>query len=88
MKFYIEHAVTLYHTEVFEANSLEEARKMRDNTTWEYDEHLGNEFIGRVVTKDDMSLCDYTDMGEVDWPYDGEVISREEFIKKYTSLEV
>ena len=85
-KFYIEHAVTLYHTDVFEADSLEEAREMRDHTTWEWAKHLDECFIGREVTKDDMQACDYVDLGELDFPWDRPVISKEAFKEKYTSL--
>lgn len=87
-RFYLEHCVTLYHADVFEADSYEEALRMRDNTTWEYDRHLDEAFLGRKVTEGDLQRSDYVDMVEVDWDYDGPVMSREEFINKYTSLEV
>ncbi len=85
-KFYIEHCVTLYHLEVFEADSIEEARKMRDNTTSEYESHLDDAFIGREVTVGDLQTIDYVDMGEMDWYWDGPVMSKEEFKSEYTNL--
>lgn len=85
-KFYIEHCVTLYHLEVFEADSIEDAREMRDHTTYEYDKHLDDVFIGRKVTHGDMHACDYVDMGEMGWDWDGPVMSKEEFKSEYTSL--
>lgn len=85
-KFYIEHCVTLYYMEVFEADSIEEARKMRDNTTSEYEGHLDDAFIGRKVTVGDLQTIDYVDMGEMDWDWDGPVMSKEEFKREYTSL--
>lgn len=85
-KFYIEHCVTLYHLEVFEADSIEEAREMRDNTTFEYVEHLDDVFLGRKVTVNDLQTTDYVDMGEMNWDWDGPVMSNEEFKSKYTCL--
>lgn len=85
-KFYIEHCVTLYYLEVFEADSIDEAREMRDNTTFEYEEHLDDVFLGREVTKGDLQTTDYVDMGEMNWDWDGPVMSKEEFKSEYTCL--
>lgn len=85
-KFYIEHCVTLYHIDVFEADSIEEAREMRDHTTFEYEKHLDDVFVGHEVDMDDMQYRDYSGMGELDWHWDGPVLSKEEFMREYTSL--
>lgn len=86
MKYFIETCVTLYHIDVFEADSIEEAREMRDHTTMEYQEHLDEMFLGRTVGKDDLQRSDYVDDGVMDWDWKGPVMGKEEFKSKYTSL--
>lgn len=85
-KFYVEYSVTLYHLDVFEADSVEEAEEMMEYMTWEWDKHLDDVFIGREVTSNDMQACDYVDSGELTWAWDGPVISKDEFKSEYTSL--
>ena len=87
MKFYIEHSITLYHAEVFEADSLEEARLIRDSTTYEYYDHLAEKMARMPTALELHDNVDYVDIGELDWPWYGPVMSKEEFISKYTSLE-
>ena len=86
MKFYLEHKITIYHADVFEADSLEEARRMRDNMTYEYYDHLAEKMARMPTPLELRDNVDYVDMCEVDWPWNGPVISKEEFIEKYTSL--
>ena len=85
--YFMEHTVTMYYFEALEADSLEDARNMRDNCTSEYYEHLVDK-LRRKPTKDELATnIDYVDCDVVDWPYDGPVVSRAEFIRRYTSLE-
>lgn len=86
-KFYLEHKITLYYADVFEADSSEEAERINRNLTYEYYEHLMEKMARMPTSLELMDNVDYVDMVEVDWDWDGPVIGREEFIKKYTSLE-
>lgn len=86
MRFFIEHTLTLSHVDVFEADSLEEARKIRDSLTIEYYDHLRQEF-SRMPTEQELKQnIDLFDDGELYFPCN-KVMSKQEFIKKYTSLE-
>lgn len=88
MKFYLEHTITLYQIDVIEADSIEEARELRDNATSEYLDHIQHE-LNRRPYKDELQNCvEYdNDLGVLDWDWDGPVMSAEEFRRKYTCLD-
>lgn len=86
-KYFIETCVTIYHMDVVEADSIEEFREMRDHLTKAYNDHADCEILKKDI-RDFLKNADWVDDGEVNWDYDGPVISKEEFISKYTSLEV
>ena len=87
MKFHIEHSITLYYADVFEADNLEDARRIRDSLTYEYYDHLVEELARTPTPHELRDNIDYVGMEKLDWPWNGPVISKEEFIEKYTSLE-
>ena len=85
-RYFIETCVTLYHMDVVEADSEEEFREIREHLTKEWNEHVDKEIMKKDV-RNFLWNADYVEDGEVGWDYDGPVISKEEFISKYTSLE-
>jgi len=85
-RYFIESCVTIYHMDVVEADSDEEFREMCSHTTWQWDRHVDDEIMKKDV-HEFLQNADWVESGEVDWDYDGPVISKRDFIEKYTSLE-